>query len=234
MSNTALYKKQAAEKAVDYITDGMVVGLGTGTTAQYALIKISAILKSGKLKSIVGIPSSINAAHLAQDLGIPLSSLDHHPELDIVIDGADEVDAQLNLIKGGGGALLREKILAHISKQVIIVVDESKLSEKLGTKHSVPVEVLPFAWRPVSNYITSLGARAILRTQKDGSTYKTDQDNLILDCNFGQLDNPEEIAGKLKSFPGIIEHGLFLGLTTEVIVAGPQGIQHLRKNPTAS
>lgn len=205
----------------------MVLGLGTGSTTKYALEKIARDMKAGLLKNIIGIPSSVKTAHLAQELGIPLGSLENHAKLDLTIDGADEVDPQLNLIKGGGGALLREKILAQISRKEVIIVDEGKLSSQLGSKWAVPVEVLPYAWYPVSKFLESLGAAVTMRLNRDGSIYKTDQDNLILDCNFGPIENPEKIARQLESRAGIIEHGLFINLAHEVIVASPEGIRTL-------
>lgn len=220
-------KKQAAEEAVKYVVSGMVVGLGTGSTAYYALQRISELLATGELENIYGIPSSIHTAQEAQKMGIPLSSLDDHPRISVTIDGADEVDPQLNLIKGGGGALLREKILAQNSKREIIIVDQTKLVRQLGSSHPLPVEVLPYACRSEMNFLESLGAQVTLRTNKDGSTYKTDQDNLILDCRFGPIAEPDQLAAALSSRAGILEHGLFLALASQVIVASEDGIKHL-------
>ncbi len=229
MDSVENLKKQAAEKAVEFIKSDMVIGLGTGSTAAFALQRIAELLKSGELKNILGIPSSVQTAKEALKLGIPLTTFDDHPAIDITIDGADEVDPQLNLIKGGGGALLREKILAQFSKRVIIIVDESKLSPVLGTKYPLPVEVLPFAWRPEALYLESLGAKITLRQQEDGNVYHTDQDNFILDCQFGEIKEPETLAAKLQQRAGIMAHGLFLGMASEVIVAGEKGIRHLTR-----
>ncbi|MFN2128133.1 MAG: ribose 5-phosphate isomerase A, partial [Anaerolineales bacterium] len=154
------FKTQAAKEAVTFLKSGMIVGLGTGSTATIAIKIISQLLQAEALDDILGIPSSVKTARLAQELGIPLTSLEEHPEIDVTIDGADEVDPELNLIKGGGGALLKEKILAQASKEVIIVVDESKLSPKLGTNWALPVEVLPFAWKTEAYFLESLGAAA--------------------------------------------------------------------------
>jgi len=151
-------RKMAAEEAVKYVKNGMVIGLGTGRTASYALKFISDLLHSGRLKDIIGIPSSIKTAKKAHDLGIPLTNLDDHPIIDLTIDGADEIDPQLNLIKGGGGALLREKILAQASKKLVIIADEEKYVPKLGTKWAVPVEVIPFAWKTEMIFLETLGA----------------------------------------------------------------------------
>ncbi|MGH7802432.1 MAG: ribose 5-phosphate isomerase A [Thermodesulfobacteriota bacterium] len=222
-------KQKAAERAVDLVQSSMVLGLGTGSTTRFALEYIGLRIKTGQLRDIVGIPSSLQTEKIAKELGIPLTSFDEHQEIDLTIDGADEVDLHLNLIKGGGGALLREKILAQSSRRNIIIVDEHKFSPKLGTHCPLPVELIPFANKPVANYITSLGAKVILRKKNDGSTYTTDQNNFILDCNFGPISNPEELALKLSTRAGIVEHGLFLGLATEVIVATENGIQHLKR-----
>ena len=222
-------KQKAAESAVDFVQSGMVLGLGTGSTTRFALEYIGLRIKTGQLRDIVGIPSSFQTEKIAKELGIPLTNFDEHQEIDLTIDGADEVDLHLNLIKGGGGALLREKILAQSSRRNIIIVDEHKLSPKLGTHWPLPVELIPFAIKPVANYITSLGAKIILRKKNDGSTYTTDQNNFILDCNFGPISNPEELALKLCNRAGIVEHGLFLGLATEVIVATENGIRHIMR-----
>ncbi len=223
-------RKMAAEEAVKYVKNGMVIGLGTGRTASYALKFISDLLHSGRLKDIIGIPSSIKTAKKAHDLGIPLTNLDDHPIIDLTIDGADEIDPQLNLIKGGGGALLREKILAQASKKLVIIADEEKYVPKLGTKWAVPVEVIPFAWKTEMIFLETLGATVKIRLCDDGSIYKTDQDNYILDCRFGPLENPYKIAEKLNSRAGIMEHGLFLDITSEAIIAGQDGIKHLKRS----
>ena len=220
------FKRNAAERAVESIQSGMVLGLGTGSTTRFALEFIGQGIKTGKLKDIVGIPSSLQTENQAKEFGIPLSTFDEHPEIDLTIDGADEVDPRLNLIKGGGGALLREKVLAQASLQNIIIVDESKLSSQLGTHWPVPVEVIPFAWQPEANYLTSLGANVVLRKKAD-VIFTTDQDNLILDCGFGPIPDLKELAAKMNWRAGIVEHGLFLDLATEVIVAGEDGIRCL-------
>jgi ribose 5-phosphate isomerase A len=223
------FKTQAAKEAVTFLKSGMIVGLGTGSTATIAIKIISQLLQAEALDDILGIPSSVKTARLAQELGIPLTSLEEHPEIDVTIDGADEVDPELNLIKGGGGALLKEKILAQASKEVIIVVDESKLSPKLGTKWALPVEVLPFAWKTEAYFLESLGAAAAIRKLSDETLYKTDQGNLIIDANFGEIQQPDALAQKLQERAGIIEHGLFIGLASMVISSGKSGIQKLTK-----
>jgi ribose 5-phosphate isomerase A len=222
------YKQQAAEAAVDFVQSGMVVGLGAGSTALFAVRKIAQRLQEGTLRDIVGIPCSVQTGEEAARLGIPLSTLDEHAQVDVTIDGADEVDPACNVIKGGGGALLREKIVAQASAREIIVVDEGKLSPALGTRFAVPVEVTPFAWRAHQRFLESLGARASLRCLPSGEPYHTDQHNLILDADFGPIANVHELARQLEAHAGIIEHGLFLGLATEVMVAGPSGLRQLK------
>jgi len=154
--------------------------------------------------------------------------LNEYPSIDLTIDGADEVDDEMNLIKGGGGALLREKIVAQASEREIIVVDETKLSPTLGTQWAVPVEVAPFGWRSQAAYLESLGAELTPRREEDGTLFRTDQGNLILDCDFGPIEDPASLAAQFNQRAGIMEHGLFLGLATDVIVAGAEGIRHLR------
>jgi ribose 5-phosphate isomerase A len=223
----ALLKQQAAEQAVGYVTSGMVVGLGSGSTVKFALEFLGAAVKSGKLERIVGIPSSRQTEGLANTLGIPLTTFEEHPRIDLTIDGADEVDPGLNLIKGGGGALLREKIVAQASKRNIIIVDESKLSPKLGTVWAVPIEVIPFALAVEMDFLQSLGARPILREEGDKSPFITDEGNRILDAHFGPIEDVQGLAHQLNQRAGIVEHGLFLGMAAEVIVAEKKGIRRI-------
>ncbi len=221
-------KQQAGERAVDFVESGMIVGLGVGSTAVFAVRKLARLLQSGTLRDIYGIPCSLSVESEAQRLGIPLTTLEEHPVVDLTIDGADEVDPALNLIKGGGGALLREKIVAQASRREIIVVDEGKLSQRLGERWAVPVEVVPFGWGATRRYIEGLGAQVTLR-EKDGAVYHTDQGNLILDCAFGPIDDLAQLDHALAARAGIVEHGLFLGLATDLIVAGESGIRHAQK-----
>jgi ribose 5-phosphate isomerase A len=221
-------KEKAAWRAVEFIESGMVVGLGTGSTASFAVVRIAELLKNGKLQNIVGIPSSIQTEKMAKDLNIPLTTFDDHPEIDLTIDGADEVDPELNLIKGGGGALLREKILSQASRRNIIIVDESKLSDQLGKTWAVPVEIIPFARETEDRYLKNLGATVQLRKNDTGEGFRTDQGNLILDADFGPIAELQALAIKLNDRAGIVEHGLFLKLATDVIVAGEKDIRHLR------
>ena len=223
-------KKKAAHRAVEFVESGMVVGLGTGSTTAFAVIRIGERLKSGDLKNIVGIPTSIRTETLAGEWGIALCGLEDQPVIDVTIDGADEVDPDLNLIKGGGGALLREKVVAQASRQNIIIVDESKLSPRLGTRWALPVEVVPFAAKPAENFLKSQGAAVTLRLDNNGQPYQTDQNNFILDANFGEMADPNRVAANLNERAGIVEHGLFLGLASDVIVAAENDIRHLKRN----
>ncbi len=220
------YKRQAAERAVAFIEPGMVVGLGTGSTAVFATRHIGELLRRGELRGILGFATSQATWQEAQRLGIPLLAQEMPREIDLTIDGADEVDPALNVIKGGGGALLREKIVAQASRRVVITVDESKLSPRLGTLHPVPVEVLAFGWRSQLRFLESLPARVVVRKNPDGSQFATDSGNMILDCDFGPIADPVALAGSLSRRAGIVEHGLFLGLVSDLIVAGVAGIEH--------
>jgi len=225
----AALKKEAAEYAVRYVTSGMTVGLGTGSTAIFAIRHIGAMLKSGELKGIVGFATSKASWDAAVELNIPMLTEDLPKGIDVTIDGADEVDPQLNLIKGGGGALLREKLVAQATKREIIVVDESKLSQRLGTLHVLPIEVLPFGWRSQARFLESLGAKYVVRQTADGREYHTDQGNLILDCDFGPIADSTRLARALEARAGIVEHGLFLDLTHNVVVAGAAGVRELTR-----
>jgi ribose 5-phosphate isomerase A len=223
-------KRAAAVHAADLVASGMVVGLGTGSTTQFALERLGERVLAGELKDIVGIPSSVRTEEIARGLGIPLTDFEAHPAIDLTIDGADEVDPALNLIKGGGGALLREKVLAQATRRNVIIVDESKLAPRLGTRWALPVEVVPFAAATEKRYLESVGARVTLRT-RDGRPVATDQGNVLLDAAFGPMDDPGGIAERLDRRAGIVEHGLFLGLAHDVIVAGREGIRHLKRAP---
>ncbi len=221
-------KRAAAVHAADLVASGMVVGLGTGSTTQFALERLGERVRTGELKNIVGIPSSVRTETIARGLGIPLTDFAAHPAIDVTIDGADEVDPALNLIKGGGGALLREKVLAQATRRNVIIVDESKLAPHLGTRWALPVEVVPFAAPAETRYLESIGARVTLRS-RDGRPVATDQGNVLLDAAFGPMEDPEAIADRLDRRAGIVEHGLFLGLAHDVIVAGREGIRHLKR-----
>lgn len=224
------YKQQAAERAIEYVQSGMVVGLGHGSTAVFAVRCLAEILRAGQLRDVDAVPCSAQVEGEAQELGIPLTTLDERPVVDLTIDGADEVDPNLDLIKGGGGALLREKIIAQASRREIIIVDETKLSPLLGAQWAVPVEVIPFGWRSQAAYLESLGASVTVRRGADGSPFRTDQGNMILDSHFGPMPEPALVADHLSRRAGIVEHGMFIGLASEVIVAGREGIRHLKRD----
>jgi ribose 5-phosphate isomerase A len=222
-------KQEAAEYAVQYVQSGMVVGLGTGSTAIFATRRIAELISDGTLKDIVGFATSNVIWQEAQHLGIPLMDQAMPSKIDLTIDGADEVDPKFNLIKGGGGALFREKIVAQASDREIIIVDESKLSLCLGTKHTLPIEISPFGWQSQLRFLESLGARANIRKNADGSQYVTDSGNMIFDCDFGPIADPADLAATLGARAGIVEHGLFIGLANDVIVASETGVRHLKR-----
>jgi ribose 5-phosphate isomerase A len=227
----AALKKEAGERAAAQVSSGMVVGLGTGSTAIHATRRIGELLASGALRGVTGVPTSRATADEARRLAIPLLTEDLPREIDLTIDGADEVDPSLDLIKGGGGALFREKIVAQASRRVVIVVDDSKLSPALGTRHALPVEVSRFGWKSQERFLETLGGRPSLRLGADGtSAYETDQGNWILDCAFGPIAKPRDLAVALGARAGIVEHGLFCGIASEVIVAGDGGVRELRRS----
>lgn len=209
-------KRIAAEKAVEHLKDGMVVGLGTGSTASWAIRKIGENVKLGL--NINAVASSLQSENLARSLSIPIHPLSTLLTIDLTIDGADEVDPAKNLIKGGGGALLREKILAYNSKEFIVIVDESKLVQKLG-KFPLPVEITPFARELTLKQLQALGCKPVLR-KSNGENFFTDNGNLIADCNFYPIEDPAALDIKLKMIPGVVETGLFLNTKVTSILAG--------------
>jgi ribose 5-phosphate isomerase A len=219
-------KRAAAERAVaDEIHDGMVVGLGTGTTAIHATRRIGALLRGGELRNIVGVPTAVETADEARRCSIPLLADDVPWEIDVTIDGADEVDPQLDLIKGGGGALLREKLVAQATAREVIVVDGSKCTERLGTRFPLPVEVVDFGLATTRLAIERLGARVVIRGSGSATgPFRTDQGNLVFDCELGPIEDAEALAAELASHAGVVEHGLFLGVTAVLIVASESGI----------
>jgi ribose 5-phosphate isomerase A len=222
-------KKLVALEAVKHVEDGFVVGLGSGSTAAYLIQEIGRLMRQDGLR-VLGVPSSSQAFLLAVHSGVPLTTLDEYPVLDLAIDGADEVDKRLDMIKGGGGALTREKIVASAAKQVVIVADETKLVEKLGTSFRVPVEVLPFALATVSAGIKKLGGKPLLRESKGKvGAVVTDNGNYIVDVDFGPIDNAEELNQRLKLIPGVIETGLFIGLADIVYLGKKDGVIKLEK-----
>ncbi|MFZ0684154.1 MAG: ribose-5-phosphate isomerase RpiA [Terriglobales bacterium] len=224
MANEA-EKEAAGRAAAQLVRDNDVVGLGTGSTAYFAVVALGERVKAG-LK-IAGIPTSVQTADLARSVGIPLTTLDEHPEIDVTIDGADELDPQLRLIKGGGGALLREKVVASASKRMIVVADSGKVVPVLG-KFPLPVEVISFARTVVEKRIVTLGASPKLRTKPDGSPYLTDNGNPILDCSFRQIADASALALALSNIPGIVEHGLFIGLASMALIGRGDRVEELR------
>jgi ribose 5-phosphate isomerase A len=215
-------KKLAGDRAAEFVKSGMIVGLGSGSTAAYAVIRIGEMVRDGLLTDIVGIPTSDSTAKLAEGWNIPLTTLHDQPHIDLTIDGADEIDPQLNLIKGGGGALLREKIVAHASRQEIIVADQTKLVERLGQGFLLPVEVIPFGWNICAADLAKLGCPPRLRMQGD-MPYVTDEGNYILDCELPPVDDLKALECKINLIPGVVENGLFLGYTDLVVVGIPTG-----------
>src|SRR6266404_700047 len=212
-------KQIAARAAVELVQSGNIVGLGSGSTATYAIQYLSERVRDG-LK-ILGIPTSQRTQQLAEQLGIPLTTLDEHDQIDIDFDGADEMDPQLNLIKGGGGALLREKIIASASRRFVVVADSAKQVTRLG-KFPLPVEVIPFAQALIATLIAALGAQVSLRRYAYGNPYLTDEGHHILDCNFGEIADPAALAGRLRAMPGVVEHGLYVGMA-EIALLGKHG-----------
>ncbi len=225
----ALFKQQAGELAAGLVESGMVVGLGTGSTAIFSIRRVADRLRAGEISGIVAIATSRATAEAARALGIPLLADDIPRTIDLTIDGADEVDPSLDLIKGGGGALLREKIVAQASRREVIVVDEGKLSPRLGTHWALPVEVLAFGWRSQARFLEGLGATATPRVHGD-DLYRTDSGNMILDSRFGPIADPAALAHALEGRAGIIAHGLFLGIAQDLIVGGAIGVRHLRRS----
>ncbi len=226
MSDREALKQAAGEHAASWIESGMVVGLGTGSTAIHAINRIAARLVDGSLTQVIGIPTSRASEMVATELGIQLGNLADYPVIDITIDGADEVDPDFNLIKGGGAALLHEKVVAQASLREVIVVDAEKCSEMLGAKFAVPVEVLAFAWRPEADYLDDMGAEVRLRRDAGSDPVVTDEGNWILDATFGPIADVERLSTSLDRRAGVVAHGLFLGLATDLVVAGPNGIEH--------
>ena len=222
-------KKNAALEAVKHIKGGLIGGLGSGSTAAYAIQEIGRLIHQKNWK-ILGVPTSYQAFLLAVDNGISITTLNEHPKLDLTIDGADQVDPDLNLIKGMGGALTKEKIVALASKQNIIVTDETKLTKKLGTNQPVPIEVLPFAIALVESRIKKMKGTPILREGKGKvGPIITDNGNFIVDADFGPIDAPDKLNSELKSIPGLVETGLFINTADTVYIGASKGVQKLER-----
>jgi ribose 5-phosphate isomerase A len=212
-------KLEAAREAVEFVEDGMVLGLGTGSTTRLAVDEIGKLVKSGY--KLVGIPTSVETEKQARSLGIPLTTLDQVKHIDLTIDGADEVDPRFRLIKGLGGALLREKIVAYHSRREIIIVDDSKMVDTLGVRTPLPVEVVQFSHVRTKQALEGLGCVASIRG--GAAPFITDNGNVIYDCKFRSIDEPERLESELNSIPGVVENGLFLGLATCVVVGTDSG-----------
>jgi ribose 5-phosphate isomerase A len=223
-------KQQAAEAAMQYIADGMVVGLGTGSTADYFLQALAEALRSGRLRDIHGVPTSTMSERRARELHIPLATLADYPACDVTVDGADEIDPRLDLIKGLGGAMLREKIIAQNSRSLVIIADDGKTVPRLGTRAPLPVEVTQFANEAAEAYLRTLGCEPALRRAPGGTAIVTDNGNLIYDCRFPQgIGDPVQLDRALSTRAGIVETGLFLGLATVALVADGRSVRTLRR-----
>ena len=223
-------KERAAAEALEEVRSGMRLGLGTGSTIAHFLRLLAAAQDRGDLLGVAGVPTSERTAESCRELGIPTLSLSDHPELDLAIDGADEVSPTLDLIKGLGGALLREKMVACAAGRVVIIADESKLVRRLGEKSPLPVEVVRFEWRFHLGFLTDLGARPELRRGTDGEPVITDNGNFILDCRFPDgIEDPAQVDRQLLARPGIVDHGLFLGMTDLACIATAQGVRRLER-----
>jgi ribose 5-phosphate isomerase A len=224
MTDLERYKRSAAEQALSYIQNGMILGLGTGSTATHMLRVLAEALRDGRLRDIVGVPTSDAIAALAQQLGVPIATLDERPRLDLALDGADEIDPALNLIKGLGGALLREKIVESSADRFIVLADETKLVPQLGTRVALPVEVVQFGLPLATRRLADLGATTSLRRAADGSAFRTDEGNVILDCRFPGIADCAALNAAINAIPSVVEHGLFVGMASVALVGGAAGV----------
>src|SRR5207248_2355206 len=220
-------KQLACQRAAQEVQDGMVLGLGTGSTVYYFIQEVGRMVHEGL--RITGVPTSIRTAELATQLAIPLTTLDDHPRLDLAVDGADEVDDALNLVKGAGGALLREKIIAASAARFLVVVDDSKVVHQLGERYPLPVEVVPFGVMPATRALEGLGAQVTLRRGADGQTWVSDNGNYILDCHFGPIADPVALQQQLLAIPAVIDSGLFIGMTDTVFIGQAEGGRRLER-----
>lgn len=220
-------KRRAGEQAAEYVRDGMRVGLGTGSTVHHTLLALGRRVREEGL-DIVGVPTSVRTETTAREVGIPLGDLDELGHLDVTIDGADEVDPRLNLIKGLGGALVREKIVASHSDDLVIVVDASKEVEVLGTRSPLPVEVMSMGHRRLQGALAELGCAPALRLADDDRPFVSDNGNLIFDCRFERIPRPHELEMEINNLVGVVENGLFLDMATKVVVASASGV-HVRQ-----
>jgi ribose 5-phosphate isomerase A len=227
MADLERMKQLACQRAAQEVQDGMVLGLGTGSTVYYFLQELGRMVREGI--HVTGVPTSIRTAELATQLAIPLTTLDDQPHLDLAVDGADEVDANLNLVKGAGGALLREKIIAASADRFVVVVDDGKVVTQLGERYPLPVEVVPFGHNPAIRALEGLGARVILRRGTDGQTWVSDNGNYILDCHFGPIPDPVALQKELLAIPAVVDSGLFLNMTEMAIVGQADGVRLLQR-----
>lgn len=219
-------KEMAARAGLKYVHDGQIIGLGSGSTATIAIRLLAERVRDGL--TIRGIPSSVQSRDLALQLGIPLTTFDEYQQIDVTIDGADEFDPALNLIKGGGGAMLREKVVASASKQLVIVTDSSKQVPVLG-RFPLPVEVIGFAEPLVAKKISDLGASVARRCDSSGKPYTTDEGHHILDCRFGEISDPPTLSRNLSEMPGVVEHGMFVGMASVVLMAKAGAVEEFRR-----
>jgi len=222
-------KQRAAEEAIEFIRDGMIVGLGTGSTTDFFIAALGRAIQAGKLESIRAVQTSVQSEKRAREFGIRIVGFSEVEAIDLTVDGADEIDPQLNLIKGLGGALLREKIVAQNSRRLIIVADDSKVVDVLGSKAPLPVEVARFGCEASERFLKGLGAAPVLRTGSDGKPFLTDNGNYIYDCRFSRIEDPRTLQAAMKSRAGIVETGLFLGMAEMALVADDAGVKTLRR-----
>jgi ribose 5-phosphate isomerase A len=223
-------KRLAAEKAALFLGGVRVLGLGTGSTAAQFVEVVGELVQSGALNGVIAVPTSLATAKQAEGLGIPLGDLESNPQVDVTVDGADEVSRNLDLIKGMGGALTREKIVASASRELIIIVDDSKLVNELGERSPLPVEVIPFGWKVVERQLRAIGAAPVLR-RADDRPLTTDQGNYLLDCRFAAgIADPPALARAIDAIPGVVAHGMFLGMADRVVVAGEGGVRILERS----
>lgn len=231
MSDAASLKRAAAAEALTRVESGMRLGLGTGSTVEHFLELLAERIADGALRDIVGVPTSVATTNRAHGLGIPLGPLHELAPLDLAVDGADEIDPAIDLVKGLGGALLREKMVAAASRRFVVIADEGKLVESLGRKAPLPVEVASFEWQVHLPFLEELGARPVLRVRDDGTPIPTDNGNYVLDCWWDAgIPGPAALQASLRARPGVLETGLFLGMAEEAVVAGKDGVRVLTRS----